>query len=140
MRPQKYATKVTAVYIAKVAVKPQIHAACKTAATTAAHTVSPCRARERRQTPKSTAVRLAPYHHRARAISSVIHLYQQYEYTDQKQVNNTCSTTVDAFTGLQIRAASTSGVEFQGVLQKREVRNKPPRERLTTIIPRIGNC
>ena len=29
MQPQKYAIKVVAVYIAHVAVKPQIHAACK---------------------------------------------------------------------------------------------------------------
>ena len=38
-----------------------------------------------------------------------------------------------------IRAASTSDEEFQRVLQKRGVRSKPLRERLTTIIPRIGN-
>ena len=71
MRPQKHAIKLAAVHIAEVAVnhKYMPHA---TAPTTAAHTVSPCSREKRRQTAKSTAVRLAPYHHRV--ISSVIHL------------------------------------------------------------------
>ena len=53
---QKYAIKVTTVYIAEVAVKPQIHA---TAATTAAHAGSPCRENDaRQQKPEQCALLL----------------------------------------------------------------------------------